>query len=352
MIHRSLYQLYRALAGTSVVLAISSAALAQSRPFIPGEIIITHAASILPANSPASGLAPGSLFGINLRGLSFTDEVQAGEKITLRFRMGSSNSSEELPLFFTDTDAYFESIVPATAEPGPAEIIVVAGRKIFPLRIYIASFNFGFFSKSGVGFGSAVAQNNGASGAEANQLTTPVRPGTYLTLWGTGLGRNSSGIVVELGGVSLSPTYAGPAPGFPGVDQINVRIPPEPSGIPDGCYVPIRIRMGSQISPAATITKSGDPGPCAHPLGLSLEKLETLDRGDSLPVGQVDLISFIEPDYETREPNSSGARESPYICIHLAQPASNRLPEPWNRLRWSPHAAPASGPNLFGTLYC
>ncbi len=45
-----------------------------------------------------------------------------------------------------------------------------------------------------------------------------------LTLYGTGLGTTPA-VTVKLGGASLAPDYAGPQGPYPGLDQINVRLP-------------------------------------------------------------------------------------------------------------------------------
>jgi uncharacterized protein (TIGR03437 family) len=53
---------------------------------------------------------------------------------------------------------------------------------------------------------------------------------------------------VTLGGVNLSVSYAGLAPGEVGVYQINVSVP---GGVPSGLSLPLTINQGS-----ATITVS------------------------------------------------------------------------------------------------
>ncbi len=49
----------------------------------------------------------------------------------------------------------------------------------------------------------------------------------YLSLYGTGIrGRSSlANVSVTIAGVSASVLYAGQAPGFPGLDQVNVTLP-------------------------------------------------------------------------------------------------------------------------------
>lgn len=88
--------------------------------------------------------------------------------------------------------------------------------------------------------------------------TEPARPGEALTVWATGLGRTvppaiygqvaqgaaaleRSGFVVLLDGVAAPVSYAGLAPGFAGLYQINLRVPESAGdwpvmrlGFPDG----------------------------------------------------------------------------------------------------------------------
>jgi len=45
----------------------------------------------------------------------------------------------------------------------------------------------------------------------------------WVTLWATGLGGLAP--VVEINGVGARVTYSGPAPGWPGLDQVNVEVP-------------------------------------------------------------------------------------------------------------------------------
>jgi hypothetical protein len=123
-----------------------------------------------------------------------------------------------------------------------------------------------------------------------------------VILWGTGLGSaRENEITVELGGVEIFPDYAGPAPGFPGLDQINFRLPP--SGILDGCYVPLVVKAPTNIisipggpdrvaSNELTIAKSSIAGPCRHPFILTENQLSALDSGQRLVFASAQLRSF------------------------------------------------------------
>ena len=52
-----------------------------------------------------------------------------------------------------------------------------------------------------------------------------IRTGDYVSLYVTGLGKGGGAVTVTFNGASVPVTYAGPAPGFPGLDQINILLP-------------------------------------------------------------------------------------------------------------------------------
>ena len=63
-----------------------------------------------------------------------------------------------------------------------------------------------------------------------------IRTGNFVSLYLTGLGISSGLPTVMLNGTPASVTYAGPAPGFPGLDQINIQMP---AGVASGTVVVI-----------------------------------------------------------------------------------------------------------------
>ena len=57
-----------------------------------------------------------------------------------------------------------------------------------------------------------------------NSSRNPAKAGEYISLYATGGGQNLA-VTVTIGGQTIQPQYAGPAPGLPGVQQVNLRIP-------------------------------------------------------------------------------------------------------------------------------
>jgi uncharacterized protein (TIGR03437 family) len=167
-------------------------------------------------------LAPSS-YGV-LFGTSLTDAV-----VTLRDASGVMHA---LQLIFAGA-TQINFIVPADVASGPAALIVatVSGSAEFPVTI--AATAPGLFSANGTGQGLAAAQalivNNDKS---VTTLTVadgliPVRSGTdiYLVLYGTGIRGHGSEVLATLAGRPVEVLYAGPQGAFPGLDQVNLKVP-------------------------------------------------------------------------------------------------------------------------------
>jgi acid phosphatase type 7 len=101
--------------------------------------------------------------------------------------------------------------------------------------------------------------------------TSPVQPGSYVTLYVTGLGTPTSpvatgqaapgkavpvaaNVLVLLGDTIIVPSYAGMAPGFAGVNQINFQVP---AGLSPGVYA-LSV-VASLVSSAHTSFTVGAP---------------------------------------------------------------------------------------------
>jgi uncharacterized protein (TIGR03437 family) len=96
------------------------------------------------------------------------------------------------------------------------------------------------------------------SGGLGSCLATPLAMGTesdklYLYLYGTGIrGRSGLGAVrATIGGTTASVEYAGPAPGFVGLDQVNVLVPRSLAGRLD---VPVVLTVEGKASNTVTVS--------------------------------------------------------------------------------------------------
>ena len=99
-------------------------------------------------------------------------------------------------------------------------------------------------NQSGTGPASAL---NGITNALVT-AADPLHAGDYVSLYLTGLG--SQPPTVSIGGRPCRLTYAGAAPGYPGLDQINCQLPADAAPNPAASVV---IQSGAFLSNAPTV---------------------------------------------------------------------------------------------------
>ena len=113
------------------------------------------------------------------------------------------------------------------------------------------------FTQDSSGKGAAAALHAGTSTLVTT--SSPLHGGDYLELFLTGLGRTKmvNGLdyanqvpTVTIAGQDCPVIYAGRAPGYPGLDQINCLIP---SGLPGNDSAPLTVTSGARTSNVVTI---------------------------------------------------------------------------------------------------
>lgn len=94
------------------------------------------------------------------------------------------------------------------------------------------------------GTGQALALNEDGT---LNSETSPAAAGSIVVLYATGEGVTTLPVGVSLAGADAQVLYAGPAPGFPGMMQVNARLPA--GGIAAGAQ-PLTLTVGTAKSQA------------------------------------------------------------------------------------------------------
>ena len=153
----------------------------------------------------------------------------------------------------------------ATAGSGKIRLkATVAGVDSNEITVRAAPASAGYFSTTGDGLGTVVAAHIDGSAITAS---SPAAPGETIVLYASGLGSlstsvaeyawpttaNSTSIPVQADVATVQATvlYAGAAPGFPGVYQVNIVIPP---GAATSAGANVRIFEGyAQTHPKVTI---------------------------------------------------------------------------------------------------
>ncbi len=276
---------------TSLWLACAAVSIAFpqfSGPYLPDGIYVVHAATRRSPRTPDAAIARGSLVDITILGLyPPSGSLAAGEPVTLYFRGPGATDARELAVVntlgsFDGTPVAFTARVPVDTASGQGELIArAASGRSFSAPVWIGESGFGIFTKSNGGYDAALAQVWRDPPSLAG-LTNPVRAGDWVTLWGTGLGTARSA-TIDVGSILAEASYAGPAPGLPGVDQINFQFP---AGVSDDCYIPITVTAGGRESNTPSLATASAPGPCPHRLGLSAAALATLDQNGRVPLSQ------------------------------------------------------------------
>jgi uncharacterized protein (TIGR03437 family) len=214
---------------------------------------IVHAASSLPG-----ALAPNTIatvYGVNLaqstRALGGAD-IRGNQLPTVlpgtttAVLVGGLNA----PILYV-SPGQVNFLVPVELGPGPTKLIVTSGN---PATISIASAAPGLFLAS--------PSTPAATDLAGRLISTdnPAIPGQWVILYATGLGisvpflstgelattasRLVSPVRLWLGTKSISPAYAGVAPGYAGLNQINFLLPADTPADPE-----IRIETADALSP-------------------------------------------------------------------------------------------------------
>ena len=219
-------------------------------------------APINAAGAASPNFAPDelvSLFGLNLANAS----VQApgvplptslgGDTVTVTDTAGVARPAA---LYLVSPDQ-INFVIPAATAPGAATVTVTnvnpiaSAAAVVPIRITIASVAPGLFS-------AVQILRVRADGSQAVETvsTAPIQLGAdpvYLILYGTGVRNRSSlaNVTATIGGRNVPAAYAGPQPDFPGLDQLDVLVPPTLNG---AGKVPVTITADGQVSNVIMLT--------------------------------------------------------------------------------------------------
>jgi len=212
-----------------------------------------------------------SVFGENLAA-----SVQRAPGTPLPTTLGGTSVTVDriaAPLFYVSPGQINFQVPIAIAqhvgERIPVEVTTGAGASD-PVLAYVQQKGDGTFSQGGGGCGPGAIQNVAADGSVSlNSPSNSASPGTFIAIYGTGLGPLYSppedgqparaqpltgldlpGVFLGIEGFQWSPGvqqwWAGLTPGLVGVNQINVLLGDD---VLEGCAVPLRIGGNLSMSP-------------------------------------------------------------------------------------------------------
>lgn len=222
-------------------------------------------------------LAPDSIVSSFGEGLAQTTQTAAAlpapaELAGTAVRLVDSEGREHsAPLFFV-APTQLNYLLPAAAKTGPAMLQVKNGGTVVADEgLMLWTVAPGLFSANGDGSGAAAGEAMRIAadgtrttvplyrcGSQAGScVPEPVDPGgpdeqTVLTFYGTGFRnhRDAGALTITIGGEPAPVLFAGPHPDLPGLDQINVLLPPTLAG---RGTVDVVVSVENQASNAVTV---------------------------------------------------------------------------------------------------
>jgi uncharacterized protein (TIGR03437 family) len=208
--------------------------------------------------SPAAvfplAVAPGMLVSI------YGEALAAAEAVSLEFPLQLSDAqvlinSAAVPLHYAGP-TQINAVIPDNAS-GLVVLTVRNGSGSHSVNVRVEPAVPAVFTQdsSGGGPASALSATNNLLVTETN----PLRAGDYVQLYLTGLGAttNRDGLawansqpLVTIAGQPCTVSYAGRAPGYRGLDQINCQVP---AGLGRNPSAPVVVTSGSKRSNTATL---------------------------------------------------------------------------------------------------
>jgi uncharacterized protein (TIGR03437 family) len=241
--------------------AVYSIAIAIRTPSQPS------AASNAASFSGAAAFSPGSL--VSIFGINLARQSVLASTLPLPKQLGGASlkiGGVDVPLHFV-SPFQINAQVPFDVPPGAAAIVVTLdGAEGSSLGAVVNAAGPGLFTASFDGRGPGIFLH----GADFSPVSpsSPARRGEDILIYATGLGAvipsvesgaagpanplvsAVSSVSVEIGGREGQVSFAGLAPGFAGLYQINVRVPPDVTPSPD---VSVVVTGGGVLSNTATL---------------------------------------------------------------------------------------------------
>lgn len=290
----------------AVLLAAASVTLLAQPAVNDGGIL--NAASYTNAKLPGGGIAQGSIFVVfgarmGQAALASAPSLPLSTNLAgTAVRVTSGGQTLDCPLVYVSA-GQLAAILPSTTPVSASATLTVTynGASSTPRTFRVVASSFGTFSLNQGGSGPGVITNyESAASQPVNTALKPARPSQTLILYGTGLGPlpsgsdanaapavaiNQANVELYVGGRRASVAYAGRAPGFVGLDQVNFVVP---AGI-EGCSVPVGIKIGNTVSNYTSIAIAASGNVCQDPLGLSSAQLERIANGGTLKLGTIGM---------------------------------------------------------------
>jgi uncharacterized protein (TIGR03437 family) len=232
---------------------------------------IVSVGGIVNAASYASTIAPGAL--ISIYGSNFGGATNMAPSVPWPALLGNTQvllGGRPMPLYFV-SNQQIDAVVPYDIAPNSAQQVIVQNGTAYsqPETVNVGAAQPGVFTQdqSGTGPGAILGQKPGGIAA-LNTAANPASVGDALLIFCTGLGTVSppvpagaaasssalsytdNQVTVTVGGKDGQVLFAGLAPGWVALYQVNVLVPP---GVTAGPSVPVMVTLAGASSTPVTV---------------------------------------------------------------------------------------------------
>ena len=278
--------------------------------------------SYVPVGFPNSGIAPGTIFLLFGSGMSdpppanlaLNSSVSPGIPTTwagATLQVKASDGTTYTPGIYYATPTQIAAVLPSKVGTGAATITVTYKNQTSnSFQFQVVPTALGLSTYFGTGTGLILAVN--AANGTIYTYTNSAKPGDTILLFGTGLGADiadsdtvftgsphpvNTATKIYFGGVAATPEYAGSS-GYPGYNQINVKIP---DNAPNDCYVGLVAATGKGItSNFGSLPISASGGQCTSSiLGISGTTVSSLIGQSTVKLADVYVSQSTTPKSST-----------------------------------------------------
>lgn len=214
--------------------------------------VLPAAASVFPLN-----VAPGMFVAIY--GASLSSQTAQASGLPFPLQLADTQTlvnGSTIPLYYVSADQ-IDAVIPDNAT-GLVKLTVQNGSGSHTVNVIVETAVPAIFTLDASGTGAAAALS--AVNYQVVSASNPLHAGDSVELFATGLGQTTSrqGLdyaiqqpTVTIAGQNCPVTFAGRAPGYVGLDQINCVVP---AGIGANPATPVVVTSGTRSSNVATLT--------------------------------------------------------------------------------------------------
>lgn len=228
---------------------------------------VVNNASFSPSPAPVAPGAIAAIFGVDLNdGSTMLSSSFGSDGKMLTTLAGASVKINNIdaPIFYSTPGQVGVQIPFELAGQSSATVqVTVASQPSLTKTVSLDSFAPRIFTVNQQGTGPAAALHQ--DGVNAVTAQNPAHPNEVIVLFGTGLGlvtpalatgapstgnQTTTAATATVAGVQAIVEFSGTAPGFVGLNQVNVRIPP---GTRTASNIPVVLTIGGKQSNTVTI---------------------------------------------------------------------------------------------------